>query len=59
MDERDALRAVEIMPPKLATPCHDNLPAFCTRTLCPADEALFVQETERLGVTCRVLRSET
>jgi L-ascorbate metabolism protein UlaG (beta-lactamase superfamily) len=57
MDERDALRAVEILQPKLVIPCHYNCPAFFTRAYCPADEALFVREAERLGVACRVLRS--
>jgi L-ascorbate metabolism protein UlaG (beta-lactamase superfamily) len=57
MDERDALRAVEIIQPKLVIPCHYNCPAFFTERFCPADEALFVREAERLGVPCRVLRS--
>ena len=57
MDERDALRAVEIMEPKLVIPCHYNFPAFFTKAFCPADEAWFAREAERLGVPCRALRS--
>lgn len=57
MDEREALRAVEIIQPQLVIPCHYNCPAFFSRKYNPADEGLFKREVERLGFDCAVLHS--
>jgi len=55
MDEKEALEAVKIMRPKLVIPCHYNCPGLFTRHGNPADDLMFKQEVERLGITCVIL----
>ena len=55
MDVNEAVRAVEIMRPKLVIPCHYNCPAFFTRTYNPANDQLFKQEVEETGAECVIL----
>lgn len=57
MDEVEALQAVKIMQPKLVIPCHYNVPAFFTRKYNPADEMMFKEEVEKLGIECVILRN--
>jgi L-ascorbate metabolism protein UlaG (beta-lactamase superfamily) len=57
MDEKEALRAVEMMQPKLVIPCHYNCPALFTQNYNPADEVWFAAQARRLGAECRILRS--
>jgi len=57
MDEAEALRAVEIMKPKLVIPCHYNCPAFFTKKYNPADDVKFKKEVEALGLRCTVLQT--
>ncbi len=56
MDEVEALQAVKIMQPKLVIPCHYNVPAFFTNKYNPADEMMFKEEVEKLGLECVILR---
>ncbi|NNK37736.1 MAG: metal-dependent hydrolase [Xanthomonadales bacterium] len=55
MDVDEALRAVEIISPRLVIPCHYNVPLFWKRRFAPADDRRFQRETERLGAECRIL----
>ena len=55
MDEEEALRAVKIMRPKLVIPCHYNCPAFFTKKYNPADDKMFQEEVEKMGIACKVL----
>ena len=55
MDEEEALQAVGIMKPKLVIPCHYNCPAFFSKNYNPADEKMFQEEVEKMGITCRIL----
>ena len=55
MDEQEALRAINIMKPKLVIPCHYNCPGFFSKKYNPADEKMFQQEVEKMGITCKIL----
>lgn len=55
MDVPEALRAVEIMRPKLVIPCHYNCPAFLTKTYNPADAGQFKEQVEKQGAKSAVL----
>ena len=55
MDEADALQAVKIIRPKLVIPCHYNVPAFFTKKYNPADEEMFKEEVEKMGMECSIL----
>ncbi len=55
MDEEEALQAVGIMKPNLILPCHYNCPAFFSRKYNAADEKMFQEEVEKIGITCRIL----
>ena len=57
MDEKEALKAVKIMRPKLVIPCHYNCPAFFTKKYNPADDQMFKSEVEKTGVKCSILHS--
>lgn len=56
MDEKEALKAVNIMKPKLVIPCHYNCPAFFSKKLNPADDQAFKAEVEKMGIECRIMR---
>lgn len=57
MDEKEALRAVKIMNPKLVIPCHYNCPAFFKKKYNPADDGFFREGVEKTGARCVILRS--
>jgi L-ascorbate metabolism protein UlaG (beta-lactamase superfamily) len=57
MDEKEALRAVKIINPKLVIPCHYNCPAFFTKQYNPADDRYFREGVEKTGASCVILRS--
>lgn len=56
MDVPEALRAVNIMQPKVVIPCHYNCPAFFTKKYNPADDETFKVEVEKLGAQCVILK---
>lgn len=56
MDEKEALRAVKAMQPKLVIPCHYNCPAFFSKKYNPADGEKFKESVERMGSRCVVLK---
>ena len=55
MDEKEALRAVKIVQPKLVIPCHYNSPAFISKNYNPADDSMFKAEVEKTGAKCEIL----
>ena len=57
MDEKEALQAVKIMQPKLVIPCHYNSPAFFYKKYNPADDKMFKEEVEKMGIECAIFRN--
>ncbi|MEN7982447.1 MAG: MBL fold metallo-hydrolase [Nanoarchaeota archaeon] len=55
MDEEEALQAVKIIKPKLVIPCHYNCPAFFSKNGNPADDKMFKEEVEKMGIKCVIL----
>jgi L-ascorbate metabolism protein UlaG (beta-lactamase superfamily) len=55
MDVEEAVKAVNIMRPKLVIPCHYNCPAFFTKTYNPADVQVFKREVEKSAAKCVIL----
>ncbi len=55
MDEEEALQAVRIMKPKLVVPCHYNSPALFSKKYNPADDKMFKNEVEKMGIECVIL----
>jgi L-ascorbate metabolism protein UlaG (beta-lactamase superfamily) len=55
MDVEEAVRAVNIMRPRLVIPCHYNCPAFFTKTYNSADDQAFKREAEATGGKCVIL----
>lgn len=55
MGETEALRAVDIMQPKLVIPCHYNCPGLFSKHLNPGDDAMFKREVEKRGIPCRIM----
>ena len=55
MDEIDALTAVKVIKPKLVIPTHYNCPALFNTCYNPADDKMFKEEVEKLGIKCIVL----
>ena len=56
MDVSDAIRAVQLIAPKLVIPCHYNVPFLWIKNIAAADDQLFKREVEKLGVECRIMR---
>jgi L-ascorbate metabolism protein UlaG (beta-lactamase superfamily) len=56
MDEKEAIQAVKIMQPKLVIPCHYNCPALFSKNYNPADDKMFKNEVEQMGIECVILR---
>ena len=56
MDEQEALQAISIIKPKLVIPCHYNCPAFFTQKYNRADDKMFKEEVEKMGIKCVILR---
>jgi L-ascorbate metabolism protein UlaG (beta-lactamase superfamily) len=57
MDEADALKAVQIIRPKLVIPVHYNCGAMFSRCYNPADEIQFKKEVEKQGMKCNILQT--
>jgi len=55
MDVPAALRAVELIKPKLVIPCHYNGSFLWQRNINPADEREFKTEVEKLGIQCHLM----
>ena len=54
MDVPEALRAVEIISPKLVIPCHYSVPFLWRKKFCPADDNKFKSEVEKMGIQCHI-----
>ncbi len=57
MDEKEAIQAVKIIQPKLVIPCHYDSPGLFSKKLNPADDKIFIQGVEKLGLKCAVIRN--
>lgn len=55
MDVPEALKAIQIMKPKLVIPCHYNCPAFFSKRFNPADEDEFKSGMERMDTPYSIL----
>lgn len=55
MDVKDAIEAVRLICPKIVIPCHYNIPFLWIRKMATADDQLFKQEVEKLGVVCHIM----
>ncbi|NKB33667.1 MAG: MBL fold metallo-hydrolase [Pseudomonadales bacterium] len=55
MDEENALKAVEMIRPKIVIPCHYNCPAFFRKNYNPADAEMFSRECRKLSSNCVIL----
>jgi L-ascorbate metabolism protein UlaG (beta-lactamase superfamily) len=58
MDENEAIKAVDIIQPKLVIPCHYNCPGLFTKKYNFADDQMFKRELEKLGIQCVILDKE-
>ncbi|MBW2364646.1 MAG: MBL fold metallo-hydrolase [Deltaproteobacteria bacterium] len=56
MDEKEAIQAIKTMQPKLVIPCHYNSPALFSKELNPADDKMFKEEVEKMGIDCAIFR---
>jgi L-ascorbate metabolism protein UlaG (beta-lactamase superfamily) len=56
MDVTEALKAVEIISPRVVIPCHYNVPFLWKRKFGVADDVRFKREAESLGVKCNILK---
>ena len=56
MDEHEALEAIKIIQPELVIPMHYDLPVLFTKHYGSVDEAMFIRETGKLGVHCKILK---
>jgi L-ascorbate metabolism protein UlaG (beta-lactamase superfamily) len=57
MDEKEALKAVELFWPKHVIPCHYNCPGLFCRKANPADVDFFRREVTKRGAECIILGS--
>ncbi len=55
MNEKEALEAVRVIQPKLVIPCHYNCPALFSRNGNPADDQMFKNEVQKMGMDCRII----
>lgn len=56
MDVAEALEAVKFIAPKSVIPCHYNVPFLWIKNLAPADDQLFKNEVEKLGIDCYLMK---
>ncbi|MCP4130941.1 MAG: metal-dependent hydrolase [bacterium] len=56
MDVHEALKAVEIISPKLVIPCHYSVPFLWKKKMCPADDLFFKSEVEKMGIECSIMK---
>lgn len=57
MDVTEALKAVEIIKPRLVIPCHYNVPFFWTRHMAKANDQAFRCRVEEMGRECKRTRA--
>jgi len=55
MDEKEALKAVRLIQPKLVIPMHYNGDFLWKRNGNPADDAMFKREVEKMGFSCTIM----
>ncbi|MEP1095888.1 MAG: MBL fold metallo-hydrolase [Cyclobacteriaceae bacterium] len=55
MDEKEALKAVQVLKPKVVIPVHYNGGAMFNKCYNAADDQLFKKEAEEMGVKCIIL----
>jgi len=55
MDLFDAIEAVKLISPKRVIPCHYNVPFFWIKNIASADDQLFKQEVNKLGIECSIM----
>ena len=56
MDEKEAIQAVKLMQPKLVIPCHYNSLGLFSNKYNPADDKMFKEEVEKMGIECAIIR---
>jgi L-ascorbate metabolism protein UlaG (beta-lactamase superfamily) len=56
MDEKEALKAVRLIQPKLVIPMHYNGDFLWKRNFNPADDAMFKREVEKMGIECVIMK---
>jgi L-ascorbate metabolism protein UlaG (beta-lactamase superfamily) len=56
MDEKEALKAVRLIQPKLVLPMHYNGDLLWKRNGNPADDAMFKREVEKMGIECVIMK---
>ena len=57
MDEKEALEAVKLIEPKSVVPCHYNCAFLWRKNANPADDNMFQEEVEKLGIACHIMKS--
>ena len=57
MNEKEAIKAVKIIQAKLVIPCHYNSPALFSKKYNPADDKMFKEEVEKMGIECAIFRN--
>jgi len=57
MGEKEALQAVKIMQPKLVIPCHYNSPGLFSKKYNSADDRMFKEGVEKMGIECAIFRN--
>lgn len=55
MDVSDAIKAVQLIAPRIVIPCHYNVPFLWIKNIAAADDKLFKREVEKLGVECKIM----
>ena len=55
MNVPNALKAVQIIAPKLVIPCHYNVPYGFIKNVSPADDLFFRDEVLKMGMDCKIL----
>jgi L-ascorbate metabolism protein UlaG (beta-lactamase superfamily) len=55
MDEKDALKAVQLLAPKLVIPCHYNNNFMWMKNINPANDEIFKRNVENLGLACTIM----
>lgn len=56
MDVADAIKAVELIKPRLVIPCHYNVPFLWIKNIAAADDQQFKREVEKRGIECTIMK---
>ena len=56
MGEKEALEAVKLIEPKKVIPCHYNCDFLWQRNINPADDKMFKNEVEKMGIECLIMK---